>query len=175
MKKKLYFEPKRKTHLNEYVVIKLGKIRSVHYLDIPDERTNAILKSIKMKPKKPEYKVFKEFNFKPDLIKIDSYTRKTKNLEYTHEIKLPNLNIYEESTIKVHPESTQFRMPEEMLLKMFFKEHRLFIKLNLFERMSFNYHSFSWSSLDTNQKIKIVTWILGITITIAFSILKLMS
>lgn len=161
MKKKLYFDPPKKTSIEEYLTISYGKIRDVHVLQLGAEVPKQILEK-DPSLSKDTYLPLKNFHCDYQLRKVDKYLVKQKKLKYNYEIVLPEIK----EPLNPH------KLKPEFILKGMLNGRRIFIKLNLIEKLILDYQSFSWSSLNTNQRIKIIGIIIASCIPIVIFILS---
>jgi len=157
MKKKLYFEPPKKTNLPEYITIEYGKIRNVNILQLGT--TNEYFLRIDPNFSKDTYLPLKNFHTNLKLERIDKYISKQKGLKYTHEIILPSDFEFNNLDLTKVP-------PSEFILKGLLNGGKIFLKLNFIELLVLDYYSFSWDKSSTAIKISIIGIILATLIAI---------
>ena len=148
MKKTIYFEPPKNTPLREYITIEYGKIRDAHIVQLASEVPNNILEK-EPSLNKDIYMPLKNFHLPLNLKKLDKYILKQNKLKYTHEVILPPDNKFNNLDLTKIP-------PSDFILKGIIGNRKIFIKLNIIDCLILNYYSFSWSNLNTNQKISII-------------------
>jgi hypothetical protein len=152
MKKKLFFEPSKKTKIEEYLTISYGKIRDVHILQLGSEVNKQILE-LHPELAKDKYVPLKNFHCDYSLKKVDKYVANQTRLKYNYQIILPDLSEDEINLLK----QPQKHVPSSLfILKGMIMNRKIYIKLSRFEKLILDYQSFSLNQLNTNQKISLI-------------------
>lgn len=147
MKKNIYFDPPKKTSLEEYITIKYGKIRDVHILQLAV--THESLLKLDPKLNRDLYMPLKNFHAPLKLKRVDKYISKQKRLKYTHEVILPSDSDFNNMDSSKVP-------PSNFILKGMVGNRKMYIRLNFIDNLVLSYYSSSWSNLNTSQKITII-------------------
>ena len=147
MKKKLYFEPPKKTTLEEYLTLEYGKIRDVHIIQLAAEVPPEILEK-DPSLNKDIYMPLKNFHLPLKFKRVDKYISKQYGKKYTHEIVI-------DDNINLNPTTN-------IIFNEILKRRKAFIKLSIIDLIVIDFQSFSWSESSLEVKINIAAIILSI-------------